>query len=159
MLIPYFICPRFVCQTLKNPKISFSLHGVTRTYIMVWRNPKISFPQSAFFSQNDQNVLGQPWVDRRPNNVKIITKQHFSWFYIKPELLGYFYQLWPSLTWSWLPMGLGNPNLDPVVKTGWDQCHCEENQILIPTTIHGSKSELERPRYHENWLTHRSMHH
>ena len=34
---------------------------------------------------------------------------------------------------------------------GWDQRHCEDYQILIPTTIHGSKSELERLRYHENW--------
>ena len=34
---------------------------------------------------------------------------------------------------------------------GWNQFHCEYYQILIPTTIHGSKSELEQPRYHKNW--------
>ena len=30
------------------------------------------------------------------------------------------------------------------------QYHHEDYQILSSTTIHGSKSELERPRYHEN---------
>ena len=34
----------------------------------------------------------------------------------------------------------------------WNQCHCEDYQILSPTTIHGSKLELERLRYHENWV-------
>ena len=43
-----------------------------------------------------------------------------------------------------------NHNLDLVIKTGLDQCHCEDNQILIPTTIHGSKLELKRLRYWEN---------
>ena len=33
---------------------------------------------------------------------------------------------------------------------GWNQCHCENHQILVPTTIHKSKLELEWPRYHEN---------
>ena len=32
VLIPYFVRPRFVCQTLENPKISFSLLAVTRTW-------------------------------------------------------------------------------------------------------------------------------
>ena len=43
-----------------------------------------------------------------------------------------------------------NPNFDPAVRTGWDQFHCEDYQILNLITIHGSKSKLERPRYHEN---------
>ena len=29
--------------------------------------------------------------------------------------------------------------------------HCEDYQILIPMAIHGLKSELQWPRYHENW--------
>ena len=37
-----------------------------------------------------------------------------------------------------------------LLETGWNQCHCKDYQILIPTTIHGSKSELERSRCHEN---------
>ena len=32
----------------------------------------------------------------------------------------------------------------------WNQCHCEDYQILIPMTIHGSKLKLEWLRYHEN---------
>ena len=46
--------------------------------------------------------------------------------------------------------GPKNPNFDPAIKTGWNQSHCEYYWILVPTTIHGSKSELEWPRYHEN---------
>ena len=36
------------------------------------------------------------------------------------------------------------------IRTGQNQCHCEDYQILIPKTIHGSKSELERLRHHKN---------
>ena len=88
LLILYFVHPWFACRTLKNPKISFTLHGIMRKYIMVWHN---SFghrrAQSAFFGQNDQNTPSQTWVDQRSNKIKILTKKHFSWFYIKPELL------------------------------------------------------------------------
>jgi len=47
-------------------------------------------------------------------------------------------------------VGPKNPNFDLAVRTDWNQCHWEAYQILSSTTIHGSKSELERPRYHEN---------
>ena len=53
-------------------------------------------------------------------------------------------------------MDLGNPNLDPIIKTGWEQCYCKDNQILIPITIHGLKSELKRLRYWENREKHTS---
>jgi len=33
---------------------------------------------------------------------------------------------------------------------GWDQRHCEDDQIPFSTTTHGSKSELKRLRYPEN---------
>ena len=46
--------------------------------------------------------------------------------------------------------GPKNPNFDPAIKTGWNQRHCKDYQILAPTTIHGSESELERQRYQEN---------
>ena len=46
--------------------------------------------------------------------------------------------------------GPKNPNFDSAIRMGWNQCHCEDYQILIPTTIHGSKSALERSRCHEN---------
>ena len=35
--------------------------------------------------------------------------------------------------------------------TKFEQVWLEDYQILIPTTIHGLKLELERPRYHKNW--------
>ena len=46
--------------------------------------------------------------------------------------------------------GPKNPNFDLAVGTGWNQYHHKDYQILSSTTIHGSKSKLERPRYHEN---------
>ena len=52
----------------------------------------------------------------------------------------------PMLT----PKGTRNPNFDPTIRTGWDQCHCKDYQIPFPTTIHGSKSELKWLRYPEN---------
>ena len=33
---------------------------------------------------------------------------------------------------------------------GWNQCHCEDYQIINPKTIHGSRLQLEWLRYHEN---------
>ena len=63
------------------------------------------------------------------------------------EFLNNFDQIWPRVDFG----GPRNPNFDPAVRMGRNQCHCEDYQVLIPTTIHGSKSELERSRYHENW--------
>ena len=42
------------------------------------------------------------------------------------------------------------PNFDQAIRIGWNQLHWEDCQILIPMTVHGSKSELERSRCHEN---------
>ena len=47
-------------------------------------------------------------------------------------------------------MGLKTLSFDPTIITGWIQCHCEDYQILIPKTVHGSKLELERSRCHKN---------
>ena len=44
--------------------------------------------------------LVNPRFDRRSNEVKALKKTFFLWFYIKPELLGEFLQLWLSLTRS-----------------------------------------------------------
>ena len=49
-----------------------------------------------------------------------------------------------------IPNGPKNPNFDLAVKTGLNQHYCEDYQILIPTTIHESKLELEQLRYHKN---------
>ena len=74
----------------------------------------------------------------------------------KPSQNSTFHNFTSSLSFSeifGLKLTLGgpkNPNFDPVVRTGKNQCCCEDYQILIPTTINGLKSELEWPRYHEN---------
>ena len=39
--------------------------------------------------------------------------------------------------------GAKNPNFDLAIRMSWNQFHCEDYQILIPTNVHGSKSELE----------------
>ena len=54
-------------------------------------------------------------------------------------------------------MGPRNPNFDPAIRMSWNQFHCKHYQILIPTTIHGSKSELKQLRYWENREKHISM--
>ena len=56
----------------------------------------------------------------------------------------------PRLT----PRGTKNPNFDSTIKTGWDQCHCEDYWIHFPTTIHGLKLKLKWLRYLENHAKH-----
>ena len=117
---------------------------------LYWRGTThsgISTLKVPFFSQIDQNVPGQPWVDWKSKSIEIIPKQHNSCFYIKPKLLGDFRQLWPSLT----PKGTRNLNFDSTIRMGWDYCHCKDYQIPFPMTIHGSKSKLEWLRYLENY--------
>ena len=46
--------------------------------------------------------------------------------------------------------GPRNLNFYPTVRTSWNQCHCKDNQILIPATIHVLKSEIKQLRYWEN---------
>ena len=46
--------------------------------------------------------------------------------------------------------GPKNPNFDPTVRTDWNQYHCKDYQIRIPTTVHELKSELVWLRYHKN---------
>ena len=98
-------CPPSICvPNLENFKILYFLRGVVETSRLTWRNSfKYQSTRSAISGQINQNALGQPWVGRKSKSVKIIEKQHFSCFYIKPELLSDFRQLWPSLTRGWLP--------------------------------------------------------
>ena len=57
---------------------------------------------------------------------------------------------WPSFDPKSILGGPKNPNFDPDVRTGWNQCHYKDYQILNPKIVHWSKSELEGLRYHEN---------
>ena len=67
-------------------------HGATKASRLTWRNLfRHLSSRSAILGQIVQNAPGQPWVDRK--SIKIIPIQHFSCFYIKPELLGDFCQL------------------------------------------------------------------
>ena len=62
------------------------------------------------------------------------------------EIFSHFDQFDTKLTLG----GPKSPNFDSAIGTGWNQCHYKDYQILIPMTIHGSKLELEQPRYHKN---------
>ena len=98
----YFFCLRFACRIQKFQKYLLS-QEIAETPRLMWRNPFRHWStQRSISSQIDQNAPSQPYVDRKSKLVKIILKQHFSCFYIKPNRLGDFRQLWPSLTWGWL---------------------------------------------------------
>ena len=101
-----FVRPQIACQTLENPKISFSLLGVTRTYIMAWHNPFGHWSaQSTILSQNDQNALGQPWVDQRSNKVKIPQNNIFHGFISNlssSEIFSNFDQVWLGVNLGWV---------------------------------------------------------
>ena len=83
-----FVRPQFAWQTPKIPKILTSFHGAVETSRLTLHTLfGYRSTQSSISCQIDQNTLGQPWVDHKSKLVKIIPKQHFSCFYIKPKLL------------------------------------------------------------------------
>ena len=89
-----FFLPQLMYQIPKIPKILAFFEGAVETPILTWRNPFEHWrTRSAISGQINQNALGQPWVGRKSKLVKIIQKQYFSCFYIKPELLSDFRQL------------------------------------------------------------------
>ena len=94
-------CPPLICMLdPENSKkiLSFLPRAVEASRLM-WHNTFGHWSnQSAILGQNDQNAPSQPWVDRKSKLVKIISKQYFSCFYIKPKPLRDFCQLCPSLT-------------------------------------------------------------
>ena len=67
------------------------------------------------------------------------------------EIFSNFDQIWLGLNWSWLLVGPRNLNFYLAIRISWNQFHWEDNQIIIPTTIHGSKLKLKRLRYWENY--------
>ena len=115
---------------------------------MTWHNPfRHLSTRSAFFSQN---APSQPWVWLK---VKWGQNPYKTTFFIVLHQTQASRRFLTTLTKFDPKSILGgpkNPNFDPAVRMGWNQCHCEDYQILILTTIQGSKLELERPRYHEN---------
>ena len=89
-----FCLPRFASWTMKIPKILAICHKAAETSRLTWRNPFEHWStQNAILGQINQNDPGQTWVNQKSKSVKIISKQHFSCFYIKLELLGDFHQL------------------------------------------------------------------
>ena len=133
------------------------------TFRLTWHDATCSgtrVPEVPFQVKFTKMPLVNPRLTESQSWVKIIPKQQFSCFYIKPELLGDFCQLWPTLTKfnsRLTPRGTRNPNIDTTVRMSWDLYHCKYYQIPFPTTIHGSKSELKRLRYPENHTKRVSM--
>ena len=106
--------------------------------------PKVPF--SAKMTKMPWSTLG---LTKGQTKSKLSQNNIFHSFTLNPS----FSEIFNNFDQVWLEVDLGgpkNPNFDPSVKTSWNQCHCEDYQILIPTTVHGSKSELDRSRCHEN---------
>ena len=107
-------------------------------------------PEVTFFAKMIKIPLVNPRFNQRSNLVRNLTKWYF--FNIFTSNLS-FLEIFSNFDWVWLKVDLGwvqNPNFDPAIGTSWNQCHYKYYWILIPTTTYGSKSELERPRYHKN---------
>ena len=120
-------------------------HGITHSNTRELKVP---------FSANMTKMpLVKPGLTKGQTRSKFSQNNIFHGFISNPnysKIFSKFGQVWPEVDL----VGPKNPNLDSVVKTGWDQCFCEENKILIPMTIHGSKSELKRLRDWENCEKH-----
>ena len=96
-----------------------------------------------------------PWLalglTKDQTRYKLPQKNFFRSFTPNPsfsEILSKFDQIWPKVDLGLLG-GPKNPNFVLVARTGWNKFHCKDHQILIPTTVRRSKSELEWPRYHK----------
>ena len=110
----------------------------------------IGAPEMPFSNQNDQNTFSQPWVWP---NVKRGQNPHKTTFFMVLHQTRASRRFLTTLTKfdpKSILSGPKNPNFDPTIRTGWNQCYCKDYQILIPTIVHGLKLELEWPRYHEN---------
>ena len=84
-----FFRPRFACRTLKNPKISFLPPWVCESIQNDMAQPirGIGAPEVPFLTKMTKMPLVSLRFNRRLNEVQTLTKQCFSQFYIKPELL------------------------------------------------------------------------
>ena len=111
-------------------------HGVTCS--------DIGAPKVFFSAKMTKMPLDNPRFDWRSNDVKT------TFFIVLHQTLA-FLEIFNNLTKfdpKFISSGPKNPNFNSAVRMSWNQCHCEYYQILIPMTIHGSKLELKRPRYH-----------
>ena len=128
---------------LKNPKISFSLYGTMRTSRMTWRNPFEHWSTwSAFFAKMTKMALISPRFDQRSNVVRTLTKQSFLIVLHQTWVSQRFLTTLTKFDLKSILSGPKNPNFDLAVKTDLNRRHCVDDQILIPTAIHGLKSEL-----------------
>ena len=78
-------------------------------FVEPWEHPEwrgatrldIGAPKVPFLAKMTKMPLVNPRFDWRSNEVKTLTKQHFSQCYIKPELLRDFWQLWLEVDFRW----------------------------------------------------------
>ena len=147
MLILYVICPRFACWTLGNPKILFSLYRAMRTSRMTWHNQFGHWSTQSTFQLKwpkcPRSTLG---LTKDQTRSKLPHNKIFHSFTSNPS----FSEIFNNFDLKSIPGGPKNSNFDLTIQMGWNQCHCKDYQILIPTTIHGSKLKLEQLRYHKN---------
>ena len=127
-----------------GPREHLEWHGATRSNIGA---PKVPF--SAKMTKmplvNLELTEGQTRSKSSQNNT------FHGFFFYQTQASQRFLATLTKFDQKLISGGPKNPNFDPIIRTGWNQSHWEDYLILIPTTIHGLKSELERLRYHENW--------
>ena len=87
--MPYFVRPQFACRALKKiQKYNFLSSGQWEH--LEWRGATRSSteaPKVHFLAKMTKMPLVNPRFDQRSNEVQTFTKQHFSQFCTKPELL------------------------------------------------------------------------
>ena len=148
-----FCSPSICMLEPENSKnIIFSPWGHRRIYIDVGQPVRASQHSNCLFQSNRPKC---PWLTLGRLKVKVSQnhpkkKKTFFMFLHQTRATWPFSSTLTKFNPRLTLKGTRNPNFDLTIRTGWDQRHCEDQQIRFPTTIHWLKLELKRIRYLEN---------
>ena len=117
-------------------------HGATRS--------STETPKMPFIAKMTKMPLVSSKFNQRSNEVQTRTKQRFFTILHQTRVSQRFLTILTKFDSKSILGGPKNPNFDLPIRTGWNQCHCDDYQILVPMTVHRSKSELEWLRCHKN---------
>ena len=105
--------------------------------------------------------LINPRFNQTSNMVRTLTNQHFSQFYIKPKLLGYFQQLGLSLTkfdTKSTRDGPKNPNFDPTIKQVETKAIMKIIELFFQRLFMGQNWSQNSRDIMKTRMTHQSTH-
>ena len=124
-----FCSPSICVLDLKKSKnyhfLSMGLRGHPKWYGTTRSN--FGAPKVPFSAKLTKMSLVNPRLTKGQTMSKFSQNNIFLWFYIKHKLLRDYWQLWPSLTRSWLSMGPKNFDFDPFIK--WVETNAIANII------------------------------